>query len=85
MKNLITYKPFHKLTLLLICLVLYSCNLNTELNLSKTRFDNLVPFANSSNNIGQLSYKDFSKDEFLNQLIDNALKNNFDLQIAVQK
>lgn len=41
--------------------------------------------SNDSSNFGTISYKEFFGNEDLIQLIDTALKNNFDLQIAVQQ
>ncbi len=75
-----------KLSFLFLLIFTYSCTLKTHFTFQKSRFDNQTPFTkDSSQNIGQLSYKQFSNDSYLNSLIDNTLKNNFDLQIAIQR
>lgn len=48
-------------------------------------FRNSEVAADSTNNIAQLSYKDFFKDPVLVNLIDKSMEKNYDLQVALKQ
>jgi NodT family efflux transporter outer membrane factor (OMF) lipoprotein len=72
--------------ILSICIIGFACKPP-----AKTVLPNSIPIPTNyqgnydSTNFGTISYKEFFGNEDLVQLIDTALKNNFDIQIAVQQ
>lgn len=71
----------------LFLLILSSCKtLNTNINIPQQKLPERYEVnATDSSNIAQLNWKAYFGDEHLIQLIDTALANNLDLQIALQR
>lgn len=80
-------KALKFISISLFLLILIGCGtLNTNINIAQQKLpERYGAIPSDSTNIAQLNWKAYFGDEHLIRLIDTALANNFDLQMALQR
>jgi outer membrane protein, multidrug efflux system len=72
--------------LFLVILVIVSCkSLNTNLSINKKEMPTSFLSTSDPSNLAGINWRKYYADDLLTQLIDTALRNNQDLQIALQR
>nr|WP_321487111.1 efflux transporter outer membrane subunit [uncultured Draconibacterium sp.] len=76
----------NKILLVLVAVVLYSCNTTNQYKRSQDFTDNLYGSAKTGeSNLANESWQNLFNDPILDSLIAEGLRNNFDLQAAIQR
>ncbi len=77
---------YSNLTILFLALILNGCTgLKTDLAISKIEMPTGFQHEEDTTNIADIQWRDYFVDPLLHKLIDTAIENNIDLQIALQR
>ncbi len=79
-------KMFFSLVISFLVVIFSGCTgLNTDLAISKNDMPESFPKTQDTTNIADIQWRDYFVDPLLHTLIDTAIRNNIDLQMALQR